>query len=229
MKSIAIILTFVPFSLFSQLDSNKHYVYAGLNYTGFSGAYDVSSVTFAETVRLVRPIIGLFALDKRNNINEFQISEFEFTSRDNYTYTYDNAGNSILDGGSKNIRSRLGLSYFKVIRLNKNRSQKFTYGIGLGTSLVYDRLKTIPNVSNSFPTRNLTFYNTLIVKPVFNYMVSSKVFMGASLNIPYLNQWLSYDKSDNPVVPIKEQNIASYGFNSLPNYVSGQFTIGVGF
>jgi len=195
-KNLLIILLALPFSTYAQRAVQSQFVYVGLSY--FPNSFDRLS-----------PIIGFYQVDQKNNINDFQFNEINFSKRPGIT------------------ASSMSLSYHKIIGLNKKSTSKFYLGLGLGASLYFNQTARQPKTSTSFPSANTELGSVLSIRPVINYSFTERFFLGLSANIGLLDQSIASSRYENPAIPINQQKQTQILIDVYhPNYTSFNLILG---
>lgn len=174
MKTFFIILLTLPFSLLAQKEVGSQFIYTGLNYS-------------PNTVNQLLPIIGFYHVDKRNNLNDFQLNQIGYKK------------------GPETNAVNLSCSYHKIIGLNKKSDSKFYLGLGLGASLYYFRAINRPLNPAIFLAANTKIGTVLSIQPTLNYNFTEKFFLGISANAGIVDQSISFARYENPNIPVAQQ------------------------
>jgi hypothetical protein len=199
MKKIALIFVLMPVLSFSQLNDAKTMLYAGFKYTNpYAGLHQIS------------PIAGIYLKDKKNNLNNFEIHNFNFTRTP----------------GSAN--TTFNLAYHKMIMLNKKSESRFQFGVGFGGSLFYNRYRRTPIYSSQFETKSTSTGITYSLKPLVNYRITDKLFIGFSPLFRFAETYLTFSEYKNPALPENQQKVTTMNFNTInPLRLNLNFNIGI--
>lgn len=171
-----LILIALPFTISAQILTERSFVNTGLAFVNHDYDYDAVKSGKISVV----PVFGFFKVDKKKNIDEFQVYDISFREVEYISLIPPIGFATQPASGSANRTFSISAAYHKIISLNKKSTSKFHLGIGFGVLTFYDYLKTIPVVSTSFPATVSTVGIASSIKPVINYMISDRIFLGIS-------------------------------------------------
>ena len=184
MKTFLMLLIIFPVCLSAQKEAGTKFIYSGLNYS--------PGIT-----KQIAPILGFYLVDKKKNINDFQLNRINF------------------DKSAINTDFHISASYHKIIGLNKKSDSKFYLGIGLGVSLYCKYKANRPTLSSTFTSGSAAIGTVLSVKPVINYAFTKKLYLGISTDLGLVDQAIASSRYDNPILTAEQQRVTAFDTNIL--------------
>ena len=178
-------------------------------YTGANALRDINNGATRTTLNQITPILGIYKVDKKRNINEFQFNEFRSTKYQRDLYITNGSGLQ-----EEKITS-LSVSYHKIIGLNKKKESPIYLGLGIGTQVYFKHRNYINDSPSVFNRRTTKVGSLLSIQPVINYSLSQKLFIGASSSFYPLDLSATAQRTENPTVPQNQQSTYSLGMDYL--------------
>lgn len=214
---------FTFFDLIAQTSSSVKFS------TGLNGSYDaqisLNGYTIpgkeAKTYRVSLPSVAFTMLHKKYNSNYLELAYNNYELKKSIHQT-----NGKTDSEINTYKGMLDATYnFQTKYIKKTA---FRMGLGLGTSLFFDRSKCSAFATKSFYTRIHSGFSTLIV-PKIQYWFSDQNFIEMSLPMRTLWFGMVSEKSYSPTLETpqewKSNSTSSAIFTLPPNY----FHVGIGY
>lgn len=161
------------------------------------------------TYTLFQPTIALNWTNKRQNVHEFEVTNFNFDTKDEYDQFH--IGPTQLKSTSINIAVR----YETIFSFLKKRNTLIKPQLGVAFSPFVEYYNGIPYVSSLYPVREMKFGLRHYAVPRCLIQISKK--WHADINLPILiakAQFISKD-NHNPSVQSNEQRYSIFDFDML--------------
>jgi len=232
MKLLPLFLLILSLNLNSQTDSIKtKAIYTGLNYKtpliNNTKGPQAAVIMPERSIRTSQPLMGYLFSDSRANLNEILIKDLNLFTIDRTEYI--NFSNPILLEEKINYFS-VATSYHKTIKLNKEKAPKWFLGLGGGVSAYYTRYNTKPYISTYFPFTENKAGLQWSIKPLIQYSLSDRVFIGVSSLLNVMEQNIHVEKEENPGIPLSEQKTTSFNTLFFPSQLfEHQIQVGIFF
>jgi len=192
---------------------------------------DSTSISLKETessFRLTQPSIAFQWRTKKNNFHEIELSQVWFGKVATKSEEIDRQTNQKeTQGGQETWKSSFSLRYEYVLNFRKKATTKLVPSIGFGAGTYFNRSKTEPLVSNSFPAATTQLGLKLYVTPRLSYYFNPRWFLDVNLPICASDLNMTRFKVENPAFTSAQQTSSSSVFETFPKMFSARIGIGL--
>lgn len=191
---------------------------------GNNGLFPTASTN--KQFQFLHPTAAFRFKDKRNNMTEMELTQFEIGKDENTTYINLPDGRSLPLSGGKTNSTNIAVRYEYIRNFCKKSNSKWMPALGFAAMPYYERTKFNPILSNEYPAANSKVGMKAFLVPRINFAVSSRFYI--DLNVPVCLADMNIQKANikNPTLAENQQKQQTTNFNLIPDTYS--FRIGLG-
>jgi hypothetical protein len=176
----------------------------------------------------LHPTLSVRWQGRKKHQHEIELTNFGLSNRDiSNIMSNDTSGSIWTTSGNKVVNTFFGLRYEHIWAIEKISSVRGKFLLGLGFNPSYQRERTIPYVSSSYPSSNSFIGMKTFLIPRFIFHISKRFFIDANIPICLFDAKLQQETLLDPTLSVQNQKNTVFNYNALPGFFSGRIGIGI--